>query len=261
MPIPAIFARPFLLPFFGLLVALFLCGPAMAQPTEIKKTPYSETEKIGFAFYTLAKRHPPFESWIRVTDNYLLAKPSAKRGIMIAETERLSKAFGEYMLDDDLIFIRTNVRVKVPTTTEREAYDKMGVRKPVQILMDDVHENYFPVKIGEMWIAVVASQLEDFLFLSLTPEEYERLTKRLSLDARGTARHATLELRLRPVKVDLSRPMPLDGLEAWLMLSEIASISLWRKANGDKDAEVLWEQNMSWYKTREQKELLDLYTR
>lgn len=253
--------RPLLKPLLSLALLVILCGPVQAHPTAIKKTPYSETEKIGFAFYTLANRNPPFESWIRTTDKYLLAKPSARRSILTSETERLSKAFGEYMLDDDPIFIRTNVRIKVPIGAEREAYEKMGVDKPVQILMEEIHENYFPIQLGDMWIAVVANQLEDYLFLSLNAEEYEHLTKRLSLDMRGTGRNAVMELRLRPVRVDLNRPMPLDGLDAWLMLSEIASISLWRRANGDIDKELLWEKNMSWYKPREQKELLDLYTR
>ena len=237
---------------------LFAAHDAGAQGRKPEKTTFSETEKIGFAFYRLADRTPPFDNWIAQKDEYLLAKPSAKREYLRRETERLTRAYDEYTMDEDLIFLRTEVRVKVPNKTELASYDQMGLRKPIQIELTEIKENYFPVQIGEMWVAVVANKLEDYLFLSLDDAEYDRIAHELSLDSKGASRPALLEIRLHPTKIDMSQPMPLDGIEAWLMLGEIASISLWK--NKDRD-NLVWEQNMDWYIPTEQKELIDLYSR
>jgi hypothetical protein len=232
---------------------------ASAQDRKRERTSYSEAEKIGFAFYRLADKSPPFNNWIMSRDEYLLAKPSAKREYLRRETERLSKAYNEYMVDDDMIYLRTEVTIKVPNATERQSYESMGLRKPVQIMLNEVKENYFPVQIGEMWIAVVPNELDKYLFLSLEEEEYNKMMRELTLDtSRGAARNALLEIRLRPVSIDTKNPMHLDGIDAWLMLGEIASISLWRNKNRDA---LVWEQNMDWYIPQQQKDLLDLYSR
>lgn len=248
-----------------LVLAALLCAGlfaaangADAQLKKPEKTPYSEAEKIGFAFYRLADRTPPFNNWIMQKDEYLLAKPSAKREYMRRETERLTRAYGEYTMDEDLIFLRTEVRVKVPNKTELASYEQMGLRKPIQIELTEIKENYFPVQVGEMWVAVVANKLEDYLFLSLDEPEYDRIASELALDSKGSSRPALLEIRLHPTKIDMSQPMPLDGIEAWLMLGEIASISLWK--NKDRD-NLVWEKNMDWYVPTQQKELIDLYSR
>ena len=242
----------------GLVFAAAAPG-AHAQERPRDRTAYSEAEKIGFAFYRLADKPPPFNNWIMARDEYLLAKPSAKREYLRRETERLSKAYNEYMVDDDMIYLRTEVTIKVPNATERQSYESMGLRKPVQIVLKEVKENYFPVQIGEMWIAVVPNELEKYLFLSLDEAEYNKIMHELMLDSsRGSARNALLEIRLRPVSIDTKTPMHLDGIDAWLMLGEIASISLWKNKNRDT---LVWEQNMDWYVPQQQKDLLDLYSR
>ena len=232
---------------------------AAAQERKRERTPYSEAEKIGFAFYRLADKQPPFNNWIMARDEYLLAKPSMKRDYLRRETERLSKAYNEYMVDDDMIYLRTEVTIKVPNATERQSYESMGLRKPVQIVLKEIKENYFPVQVGDMWIAVVPNDLEKYLFLSLEEAEYEKMMAELMLDTtRGSARGAILEIRLRPLSIDTKMPMHLDGIDAWLMLGEIASISLWRTKERDT---LVWEQNMDWYVPQQQKDLLDLYSR
>lgn len=243
------------------LAGFVLAVPAAtsAQERKRERTAYSEAEKIGFAFYRLADKSPPFNKWIVARDEYLLAKPSAKREYLQRETERLAKAYNEYMVDEDMVFLRTEVTVKVPNAAERKSYDGMGVRKPVQIILNEVKESYFPVQIGDMWIAVVPNDLENHLFLSLAEAEFEDLIRKMNLDAaRGSARGGLLEIRLRPISIDTKAPLHLDGIDAWLMLGEIASISLWRTKERDT---LVWEKNMDWYVPQQQKDLLDLYSR
>lgn len=226
-----------------------------------RRVGYSETEKTGFAFYRLADKPPPFEQWVRASDNYMFAKPSAKREILRSETERLTRAYASYMPDDDLLVLRTTVRVRVPNAHERASYEKMGVRKPVQIVTEEIRENYFPVQVGGMWIALVANGLEDYLFMSMDDDAYKRLVERLGIESVGSQRQAVLELRLRPRAVDLTRPLSLDGIDAWLMLGDIATISLWRKQGDGSAREMVWEQTQPWYTPRQQRELMDLFNR
>lgn len=234
----------------------FLAAPATAQRKPIK-TPYSETEKVGFAFYKLADQSPPLEQWLKSSDEYRLASPSLKRDYLRREIQRLAQAFSEYDLKRDLIYIRAPVRIKIPSTSEQAAYDKMGVRKPAEIVIDDIKDNYFPVEVGNMWIAIVANDLDNITLLSLDDEEFKKIHN-LSASGQGTYRRAFMELRLLPQSVDLQKPLSLDNLDAWLMLAEIASITLWKT---DDSKQVVWEQRADWYRPQQEQEMLDLYRR
>jgi hypothetical protein len=245
--------RRLLFVFALLCIAFAGAGPAYAEKTE-----YTESEKVGFAFYKLANRNPPFEEWLKGTDEFKLLKTSRKTEYLRQQTARLSKAFAEYMPDEDLIYVRTAVRIKVPTVRETEAYMRMGVNRPVQILLNELTGNYFPIQVGEMWIAVVPNDLDNYLFLSLNDQEYDALARRMALEPNGSSRYALLELRLRPVSVDIKAPMKLDGIDAWLMMAEIASISLWNNENRDV---LLWEHSADWYVPKQQQDLLNLYNR
>ena len=255
--------RPRFFRLFSFAVAALLLAAAVphaaAQEGRAHKARYSEAEKIGFAFYKLANKQPPFENWLKQNDEYLFAKPSAKRDYLRRETERLVKGYSEYMVDQNLIHIRTKVKIRLPSPRESASYEKMGVRRPIRLEIPDVRENYFPIQLGDMWIAVVADKLEDYTFLPLGDDEYDQLISQLRLEDGATQRSAYLELRLHPVSIDLSQPMALDGIEAWLMLAEIASLSIFR--NEDRSGGVIWEKNMDWYVPQQQQELLNLYSR
>lgn len=238
--------------------ALHMAAGAAQASGVSTKTKYSEAEKVGFAFYRLANRVPPFESWITNKDKYLLAKPSARREYLNNELTRLNKAYNEYMIDDHLIILRTQVKVKIPNKAERGVYDEMGLRKPVQIVLTEITDNFFPVQVGQMWVALVPDKLEEYLQLSLNAEEFGTLTRKLGIQVSGTNQAATLELRIRPKTIDASAPLQIDTIEAWLMLGDIATAALWTNANPEA---LVWEKNAEWYLPYQQKELLDLYGR
>lgn len=252
--------RSFRLLFAALICALcvYAAGPRAYADSASDSAPITETEKIGFAFYKLAKRNPPFADWIKQTDDYKLMKPSMKQGYLDKGIARLSKAFVEYLPDDNLLYLRTSVRVKIPNGQKAQAYERMGVRKPVQLIIDSAVGNYFPVEVGGMWIAVVPKNIDDYLFLSLDEDQYTALTTRLGMTPVGSIRAAVLELRLRPVQVDTSKPAELDGISAWLMMAEIASLTLW---NNDRHDTMAWEYSADWYVPQQQRDLLNLYDR
>lgn len=250
--------RAFIFSLFGLTLLgamLFFSDiAAHAQPAPTtQRTPRTETEKVGFAFYRLAKRPPPFENWIKSSDNYLLAGPVDKQNILHTELQRLARANQEYTLDDDLIHIKTRVEIRATEKLDKKAKDSGLIHRPISINMKEIKHGYFPVQLGTLWIALIPNDLESFALFSPAPEDYERLRDKLSLS--GLPRPARMELRLRPRRVDLRSPQSLDGVEAWPMLAEIASLSLWR------GKEMVWEYRAEWYRNRTQKELLDLYER
>lgn len=252
------FRLPFiLLLIFGLGAAFLYALPAAAQGKALgARTPYSEAEKAGFAFYRLAGRTPPFEQWIVNREKYLLAKPSARREYLQEEMSRLTRAFNEYSMQDNLIVLRTRVTLKTPSKAEQEVYKNMGVRKPVTMVLSETRDNIFPIEVGQMWIGLVPNHIEDYLELSLNDEEFTRLMKQLGFGSGGEERQAIMEIRLRPEAIDTAEPIAMDNIHVWLMLSDIASISLWNTANTQTMA---WERHAPWYLPQGQKDLMDLY--
>ena len=65
---------------------------------------------------------------------------------------------------------------------------------------------------------------------------------------------AVFEMTLRPIAADAKEPIQLDGQVYWLMLADIANVSVWNY-NRDK---LIWSYDAPGFESRGHKEMLDL---
>lgn len=221
---------------------------------------FSDTEKVGFAFYQFANAEPDFDSWVENTEEYRKAKPVDKQKLMQTETQRLRNAFYHYIPDQDLI--KFSVRAKVTVSNYYHRSQMEGVKTDVKITLEDIPENYFPFQLGDMWIAVVAQDLEKFLDQTMTGPQYREFAKKIGFDKRIYALQEVLniEFRLRPLSADGDEPIMLADIPMWLMLAEIGSMEAWMNV-GNNQRQYVMEHFADWYIPEEQSKLMDLYGR
>lgn len=228
----------------------------------LEKALYSPAELAGFAFHTLAGFAPDFDVWIAKKE-HLRNLPAVKmlegrRKIK----ERLQNGYYYYNPDFDLIYVDVRVKAKashyfvrsqVPGTTTAVTIELVGVP-------GDDTGYFFPFEIGDTWIAVVAKDLHKLTSMNLKPQEYKDFAKKLSLDRYGNTKtkYANLTIGLRPVSVDTSAPIQLQGIEMWLMLAEPVHIEMWTPYGQNRD--YIWEYRAPGFTPRPELELRSLYT-
>ena len=244
---------PFAL-FLAALTLLLSFGPARAL---LDASQYSETEKVGFAFFKLGNHMPDFNGWAKSEDIYNdLPDDAGRAALLRKESLRLESGFHNYVPEEDLLRLRIPVRISFPT---KQARDELLARKvpiPVRIEMDKEAVEYFPYQIGALWVAVVPDGLDAYKTLSLSADDFSGLLAGLKYGANDTAGDAVLHMDLKPVKIDLEKPMKLGKLDrAWLMAAEIGSYELWDKSLKT----VAFSFHASWYQAKEHQEILDLY--
>lgn len=235
-----------------IILAVYLPSPGAAL--EVGR--YSESEKVGFAFGKLANSVPDFESWIVGTEKYQEALPADKIEMLKKERARLENGFFNYFPDGDLVSVEIDALIRASNYFAQS--QKTGELTDITIEMTDLPENYFPFQIGGIWIALVIKDYDLFTRRIMTAEEYRDFAKTLGLAGPyQLAQKVGIDFKLRPVSVDISAPLMLDGLEMWLMLAEVGEMTVWRQLNRDK--QLLWAYNAPWYVSEDHKELLMLY--
>lgn len=244
---------------FPVCVILFAAFFALLCPLLVQALPsgrYSESEKVGFAFHKLAKFDPDYKKWVTNMDSYMAAKPTDKVAMMQKETARLQNGYFNFMPDDDLVSLTIDARLRA--SSYFGASQRAGTITNVTMELVDLPQNYFPFYIGGIWIAVVIKDFDSYTQFTFSPEEYSEFSKKVGLDSGyQLVQKVKVDLLLRPISVDTTSPVMLDGLEMWLMLAEVGEITVWRPMGQERF--LIWGHNAPWFTSDSQKELLRLY--
>src|SRR5687768_13611691 len=97
------------------LLGLLTIGCSILSPgamAQVDMSPYTPTEKVGFAFYQMIRQPPPFSRWIEISPDYQKALPKVRLAMMDAERIRLKTGFAAYLPDRDLIPVRARARAR-----------------------------------------------------------------------------------------------------------------------------------------------------
>lgn len=220
---------------------------------------FTETEKIGFAFYHLINRPPPYDSWIVARDDYKIAKPQTRLSIMDLQRQRLREGFDGYFIDQDVITLTLKVRVQGkdnPDYAKDPALQDAGLSKMIDIKFSQTGDMpYFPFPVGELWIGVIPEHIEKLSRHYLSPEQYQRFCGGTGACI-GSFRPVDVQLVLRPKKADAKEPVVVRDIPVWLMLSDVASIAFLAR-----DGKMLWEYTAPWYDRQRASELMTLFAK
>lgn len=249
--------KAFLLRCFGVLVVcLAIACPVPAQALLDDKK-YSESEKVGFAFYHLGKIKPEFSSWVRGSDAYKKANESEKSQIMQKEEYRLTQGYYSYTLAEDYILVRTPVEYRFKDMGDQYTGSDQWSGKVLEIVIPGLSGPYFPFQLANTWVAVIAKDYEYPIRLPLSQADLQQFAKKFGEKAiKGTRPLiGEVDIYLRPVSVNAATPVTIEGRKMWLMLAEVGSMVVWQADRGA----VAWQFNLAWFRNRGDKDILDLY--
>jgi len=207
-------------PFFALICTVWILGgaasPARAAQDGPLLFPPTKAQEIYFLFSKLAGRNPDIENMIKSLPGYGAAG--------IAKRNEYSKLIANMQADyatldpkAEIIVIRTGVDVHVEMGKFR------GLRAELPNSLMQKSAIYFPYSWNGTDIAVIPDMLEPFMDVPLGQKE--------AMDAatRTMGNRATMVLELRPVKADGRKPMELDGMNQWLLMTRLVGVTYYNQ--------------------------------
>lgn len=251
MLLPSFYIRTFLAFLF---LFAFIPAPAYAFSDE----DYTETEKAGFAFYKLGQIAPDFDSWIKNMPEYKKIVKPRERAMFLSDVKfRLEQGFNTYVPEFGMITVQAPIIIQGMPAREY----KNSSERYLRIYLDAAATSagfYFPFPVGDEWVAMIPRGMESFDNLPVSQAEYDRIIGGPTpAAANGVKKNGVMEIIMQPVAVDTSTPMELDGVELWLMDSEVASLTFWTR----NKRKLVWEYTAPWYVSDTQRGVHDLYGR
>lgn len=218
--------------------------PARAGIEELKP---STSEDIAIAFYRFVDAQPDFRRWIEASEVFQSTEAVNRAVIYQTEKRRLVGKFREIAPRTQLFTIEVPVVVKITKVLE-------ATNKPYLLeflpRIDEV--SYFPYSIADIWFAVIIRDLDTFLSQRIEEWEYVRLIRAWPQLGSRTEK-MNLRAHVKITDADARAPVLLDGQHQWLMMTELASMSLWRADD------FVWEYQAPWYETPTETELKKLF--
>lgn len=244
--------------FLILAAAFFLFFPDAAMAQNSALAGFSEKEKVGFAYYKLINRDPPYDDWTRSSSEYQTAKSNVQLAMIDHERHRLKRGFEFYTPDRDLITIKLPVKV---TGGDNPSYAKdlemqhANLSKMIEInFMGNEESPYFPFQLGKQWIALIPQGLEQRSTHYLTPAQFANFCGNKSKACVKFEQNIDANVILRASSANATEPLVMNDVPLWLMMSDLGAIIFLRRDGG-----LLWEYAMPWYEGQRAGSLMTLY--
>lgn len=245
----------FKLSLFGFLCAAMVAHsplPAMAQQWggtvdlsfNNQMNRYTESEKVGFAFYRLTSTLPDFRDWITPSDIYKNAKSSHRPDVMQQEISRLQQGFLNFYADQTPLTIRTAATVQLQETPTEKSLNITLTNAPNPL--------YFPFNVGELGLGLILNGIDQSMNIPVSAAEYEHIKLLLRVRDPEQMTPVQLELIAFANTADSHEPLVADNLVMFPVLAEPVVTALWKV--GDTPV-LLWERVTEGYATNRQQEL------
>lgn len=227
----------------------------------VENDTFTESEKVGFAFYGFAGTEPKFDTWIKNQTYYQTAKPSAKNHILYEDNIRLGKGFQSFNPEYDYISFETPARAHIPAPDARMEFLNKFNKIPIKIELPRIleipgsQETYFPYEIGNTWIALIPDNFQEFLTIYMDEEDYYNFSTELGITYDTPHTRVMIEYIMRATNADSERPFPVGSKELWLVMAEVGGIKIRNPHNNYQ----VWDYESSWYIPKTRQNLMNLY--
>lgn len=173
----------------------------------------STNDEVGIAFLKMANNFPDFKKIVEMSDAYKDLDPLAQKDFQTKMVSNIQNSYLAFSPGKSDLIIRLKANVLFQKLANGE-----GVLKIRTFKEDPV---YFPFYYGGYPIALIIKDMEMFKQITLSTEETDMVYNRLSLSG-----DVTLLLQIYPIAADDQKPIKLDDIEQYPMLSEIGYIGM-----------------------------------
>ena len=216
-------------------LCLFCTTPVNAQ--NIVTDQLSAEYLAGFAFFKFAKVQPDFKDWVFRSPAYAAATPRDRTIMLRSDTIKLENSFAVYEIRKNPITLKTRVEFLPPTASLARRMIKEQGKVVIRLELPDAQDKFFPLQVAGMWIALIPADIEEFLTLQLTEDEwvlFKRQTEEQGLTGRAVG---TLNLSLLPKTADTKRPLSVQGTDMWMLMADVVGLEIWSNTT----------KKMAWY--------------
>lgn len=228
-----------------LIVLSLYFSPAQAQPKN-----FSNGEDVAIAFYKTGGLQPNYSGWIERSSPYQDTPWAQREDVMKEERERLSEKFDAYNLSQDDIILRTKVFLSTEEVYEEIEEDIIETSYFLNTEFasgEDV--SYFPFEYAKENFALMPFGMD-----KLTRTKIDKLDFNNYEEIIVPNRAYQLIVRLRPKESVTARPIKIDGLNQWVLKTEIASSEIWSHKGA-----LIWEYTAPWYVAPELEKIQSIY--
>lgn len=233
--------------FFFLCLALLSFTLGQNAHAQMRTKP-SSGEDVAIAFFKTAGTNPDFERWAKGTKEYKTVAPARAKEYLHRERQRLMGAWQKYDRQEPILDIKVNVLLEVKTTIDKDGNEFYWIY--ISFGKDDAV--YFPYEFQDYKIAVVPQMIETLMIQPLQKEQYTMILEEFENKAVGTG---AMFMQLKPVKAYIHQPYKIDNEDQWVLLADIATMSIKSATSG----KPYWAYSASWYTSPVTEELRDLF--
>ena len=228
-------------------LTFFLLAMGQNANAQMRVEP-STAEDVAIAFFKTANTNPDFYLWAKGTQEYKTIAPSRANEYVFRETQRLMQVWQKYDKQEPIIDIKANVLLEIKATTDKDGNEFYWMY--ISLEQDDAV--YFPYKFQEYKIAVIPQMIETLMIQPLQKEQYQMILGEFENKAVGNGK---MYMQLKPVKAYIHQPYKIDNEDQWVLLSDIATISI----KSVKTNAPYWTYSADWYTSPVTEELRDLF--
>lgn len=199
------------------------------------------------AFFKAGDTNPDFEKMAEASPQYRLVPRARQAAFLAEEKSRLMEKWRIYNPTEELLSVR------IPVFTEiAHIQDAKGEEIYTLTLTLEQGDNvFFPYEFMDYKIAVLPQKIDELLHYEIQKPQYDLI--KASLDDKKRGIHQ-MWLRLKPVKSYMNQPYDIGGIEQWILLANVAGLSL-----ESKTGQNLWNYSAPWYISPIKNDLMDIY--
>lgn len=230
----------------ALLLSLIISTPAHAQ----RNKNVSSAEDVAIAFFKAGGTNPDFEGWAKASRDYKTASATRAGEALSDEKQRLFKKWRAFNPDESLLTVSSDINLELKAVVTKEGEESFWM----YMIFPHGDVTYFPYKFLEYDFAIIPQQIETMMIQPLQKQQYELFIQTFGGERK---RSATLSLQLKPVRAYMQQPYLIDNKDQWILLCDIATMSL----SVDKSGHPIWTYGSDWYVSPVTQELRELYSK
>lgn len=214
----------FLAAAMALLIGLVLapCGFAAVPAGGIKmeKPKTTEASYVALLFYKLTGNFPDFNVWAQQMPEYKEAAPDQKIDVLDKKSKEFENIYSLMTLADP-------ITIEIPA--KLSAYSSLQKGFLIETFKPNIYFGFYFLETG---YAVIPKGIAEKQWLPVSPDQADVISSWTN-----EGREAIIQLTLRPLYADNKNPAKIEDIDYWLILADIANISLW-SSDGTR---LLWE--------------------
>lgn len=225
-----------------LIGGLLLSNIAHAQ----KRPQFLTDEDAAIAFYKTGGIVPNFERWIKQRDPYRHTQPTRRPDVFDAEMARLQQRYQAFYPRKTLIKVQTSVTVSLLQTQDDNQQPVYHIKSQFALAPD---ANYFPYKFLGERIIIAPDKIDQAMQGTLTALEYQN-----AINTSQSSKDHRMIVTMVTKKADLSKPYKIDGIDQWILVTDIISLEIWNKYG-----QLIWQYTKPGYLSPNAEQINKLY--